>query len=468
MSHFFENGILVHCNECMTNILRNVNEKIPFEIKNFKGNEQESRKESLEFIISTLYKQCDYKKSYESRRNTVMRFLLSHGQFKKEEIDTVFEENSYESEDYSDEFYEKLSAKDRREISKRTFSDEPQLIKEVKYKFASSFCDYKEFIGFCVMDIENCKCPDCGKDVTNTPDNVEWNTKDLICPFCFDIQNVFGTKGLVRINGTPMHHGSWSSQRPEFEYSGTDYFFILHKNCPKSRRSDGKGVMVVNGLWADSLEDTQHRIVLGLECLDCGAKNALKPFLLNKFTERNVPLLDINVPRILNIIFNGENEKVEFKPFLTEPPEGYTNNDNQKFKIARAVSSFMNSDGGAVLIGVSDSGDILGLDNEYLSGCKDKVSEELGKNLISRDKFLRKIYQILEEYIDKILLKESMKVSFHDLYGKDICCLRVKKSNKPCYLSNGQHFFIRSSARTLNLKKDEREQYIKYHWILDE
>jgi len=464
MSHFFENGILVHCNECITNILRKVNEKIPFEIKDFKSDEQESRKESLEFIINTLYQQCDSKKSFESRREEVTKSLLNHGQFKKEEIDSVFEENSYESEDYSNEFYEKLSAEDQEEIHKRIFSGEPQLIKEIKYKFASSFCDYKDLIGFCVMDIETYKCPDCGKDVTNTPDNVKWNTKDLICHECSDAQNIFDTKGLVKINDIPMHHGSWEIQEPEFEYSGTDYFFVLHPNCPQSKRPDHKGIMVVNGLWADSSEDTQNRVVLGLECLACGAKNALKPFLLNKFTERNVPLLDINVPRILNIIFNGENEKVEFKPFLTAPPEGYTNNDNQKFKIAKAVSSFMNSDGGTVLIGVSNSGNILGLDNEYLSESRDQVSDMLGKNLVSRDKFLRKLYQILEKYIDKTLLQEYLEVSFHDLYGKDICCVRVKKSNRPCYQSNGQHFFIRSSARTLDLKGDEREEYIKSHF----
>jgi len=54
---------------------------------------------------------------------------------------------------------------------------------------------------------------------------------------------------------------------------------------------------------------------------------------------------------IANIISDGESEKVEFKPSLS-----------QKDRIMESISAFSNNVGGTILIGVSDQGEIMGVD----------------------------------------------------------------------------------------------------------
>jgi len=55
-----------------------------------------------------------------------------------------------------------------------------------------------------------------------------------------------------------------------------------------------------------------------------------------------------DIPRMIS---GGENEQVEFKPSLS-----------QKDKIMESVSAFSNTCGGTILIGVTDTGNVTGLD----------------------------------------------------------------------------------------------------------
>ena len=62
----------------------------------------------------------------------------------------------------------------------------------------------------------------------------------------------------------------------------------------------------------------------------------------------------INQQRIKDLIHNGESQQVEFKHVL--PPSK---------SLAKLISGFANSDGGTIIIGVSDSGEIIGLSSEF-------------------------------------------------------------------------------------------------------
>lgn len=301
MAYYKENNVLVDCDECIVYILRKIQEKSPFEIKNLRDDKHENKKLLLGFIIRTLYRLKEYDKAPNSSRKEVTKSLLEHGQFTGEEIENVFEEYSYESMYYSDEFFEEHPEIDLKQIIEADISglgssssEEYPFPLEKKYNFPLSGCDLTIAFELCPIDIETLHCPDCGMEVTNTPDNVSWGSQDLICPSCSSKKDdIFDITGRI-ISGNPKHHGSWDNQQPEFEYMGTDYFCVLHPNCKESKRSDGKGVMLVNGVWADSTESHKDRVVLSLECIDCGAKNALKPFL----KESKIPLLNIHKAEI--------------------------------------------------------------------------------------------------------------------------------------------------------------------------
>jgi len=58
--------------------------------------------------------------------------------------------------------------------------------------------------------------------------------------------------------------------------------------------------------------------------------------------------MDLNIAKMIS---DGESETVEFKPSLS-----------QKDKIMESISAFSNTVGGTILIGVSDQGEIMGVD----------------------------------------------------------------------------------------------------------
>ena len=456
MPSFKENNVLVQCDECIVNILRKIKHKNPFEIKDFRPTEQESKKLLLEFIIRTLYRLNEPDKAPDQSREKVTNSLVEHGQFSKEEIDDIFEEYSYESQYYSEEFFERHPDIDFEQLIEAEFSglgslspEEYPFPLENKYNFPFSGCDLTIHLGLCPIDIETLSCPDCGMEITNTPNYVDWFTQALICPSCTSKkENEFDTKGNV-ISGNPKHHGSWKTQVPEFEYMGTDYFCILHPNCKKSERADGKGVMLASGIWTDSTERHRDRVVLSLECIYCGAKNALKPYL----KDNKIPMLNIHKAEIIKFLERGEYEKLEFKPYLTTPPEGYELDTNQKYKIAKSIAGFMNSEGGHLLIGVSNTGHVLGLENEY-------SNEEM---ILNRDDFTLKLISMLDKYMPKEVLNKHIVITYHEIFGKDICCIEAKKSKTPFTLNNGE-FFIRFFASTPLLNKTRKQEYIKLHW----
>jgi hypothetical protein len=460
LTNYKENGVLVYCDECIVNILRKVNEKTEFEIRDIQNDLLKSRKEVLEFIISVMYYNSDYTRTPRACRTEITNLLRDHGQFTEEEINIIFEEKSYkELIYYSEEFIAAHPEIDYRDQIAKMWEnpfDTEKILQEEMYSFSHYSCDYKEERGFCKIQVEEYICPDCGSVVFNTPENIDGNTQSLVCHKC---QNK-NSNGII-ISGNPLHHGSWDSQAPEFEYTGTDYFFILHPNCKESKRLDGKGPMFVNGLWADSSSDSQKRIVLSLECIWCGERNAIKPWLLNKYLpETNIPILDLYEDVVLQKIKGGENHSTEFKPYIENAPVEYENSFSQKEKVIKSVAGFLNSEGGTLFIGVSDSGRILGIEQEYLSSDFDEI---IGNNMLQRDKFGLSLIQILETKIERDFLKRFVNISFYNLYGKDICAIKIQKADRPCYVAQSD-FFVRIFASTRILKDEQKSEYIASKW----
>lgn len=459
MSKSIENDILVYCDECIVDIKKRLKEKNEFKIKNFRDDKKVSHKETLEFIISTLYHANNCLEGPQSCREKITKLLVEHGQFKEDEINEIFDENSYKSTDYSMEFVKNHPKIDFIELAYAewgTLEEKPPVIEETKYNFPFSSCDYKMFIGFCRMKVETLTCSDCGNEVTNTPDNVTIGYEQhLICPICLNKrEDEFDTKGLLK-PGNPTHHGNWETQKPEIIYTGTDYFAVLHPKCKKSTRDDKKGFMIVNGLWADDC----GRIVLSLECVFCGARNALKPFR----KEEGVPLLNESGAKwkcvespILEIIDRDETDKVEFKSSLRWDYTQKKTNRELEYVVARSISGFMNSNGGVLLIGVGDLKEVLGLDKDYST---------LGKGKKNRDGFELQLTEVINNYIGK-KYRNFVKVAFEEAYQMEICYIEIRKSSEPAFLNKNSKrvFAVRSGNRTQSLDVKEATEYIKTHW----
>ncbi|MHB8660950.1 MAG: RNA-binding domain-containing protein [Minisyncoccota bacterium] len=155
------------------------------------------------------------------------------------------------------------------------------------------------------------------------------------------------------------------------------------------------------------------------------------------------------------MIQRGENERVEFKMSIRH---GYENKGVIKpaeYIIAKGISSFMNADGGTLFVGVHDSGEILGIENDYAT-VKNK----------NRDGFLLQLTNIINHHLGKEF-HQYTNATIRKLADKDICVIEVSRSKTPVFLriaGKKEEFFIRSSASSQPMDPREMTEYIRTHF----
>ena len=161
-------------------------------------------------------------------------------------------------------------------------------------------------------------------------------------------------------------------------------------------------------------------------------------------------IVDLPVP---DLIKNGETNTVEFKSSLIWDYKKKQPNKLMGMIVARTISSFMNSNGGIVLIGVDNDKKILGLDND--------LSQLHG----SFDTFELHFTNTINKYLGKIC-RPLIHVKFEKAEDKDIALIVIKKSPRPVYLKyqDKTDFFIRSGNSCQPLDVSEAPDYIKDHW----
>ncbi len=154
------------------------------------------------------------------------------------------------------------------------------------------------------------------------------------------------------------------------------------------------------------------------------------------------------------IIERGEDNYIEFKSSLRWDMNRNTTNSDLKKEIAKAMSAFMNTEGGRLFIGVNDEGEILGLDNDY---------KTLGTRQ-NKDGFLQKMDQVVENYLGREFF-EYISIKIIKIDDKDVCLVELTNSGKPVYLKlkDKEEFYIRGSASSRPLSLSEANEYIKNH-----
>jgi len=178
-------------------------------------------------------------------------------------------------------------------------------------------------------------------------------------------------------------------------------------------------------------------------------KGILKP-VVQKFIKSNPKLAtkaDLE-EEILELIKNEENEKLEFKSTLRL--NLHTNEIDRKIEYAtlKTITAFLNSNGGTILIGVSDSGEILGIEKDRFEN-NDKLKLHL-TNII-KEKIGNKFLHL----IDYETMKKKEKI---------ILIIKCKKSNQPVFFrptKDEEEFYIRVGPSRIQIKGSELIEYIK-------
>jgi len=154
------------------------------------------------------------------------------------------------------------------------------------------------------------------------------------------------------------------------------------------------------------------------------------------------------------IIKNGENDYVEFKSSLRWDYEQGNVNKLMEQIIAKTLSAFMNAEGGKILIGVKDDGEILGIGKDC-----DTLKNK------NRDGFLLQLTQVINQYLGKEF-NQYINIKIVQIQGKDVSVVDVTNSAMPVFLKNAdkEEFYIRASASSQPMSIREANEYIKTHW----
>jgi len=145
-----------------------------------------------------------------------------------------------------------------------------------------------------------------------------------------------------------------------------------------------------------------------------------------------------------NLIKKGECSQVEFKPSLLFNHKTGKGGISIKGIIAKTICAFLNSNGGFLFIGITNKGEVQGLNFDY--------SLSTAKN--NRDFFQLEFDQMIEHFLS-LSIKSNVSGQFYEYDGKDLYVVTVLPSrHRPIFLNGqeGKEFFVRidSSSRHMS------------------
>jgi hypothetical protein len=169
------------------------------------------------------------------------------------------------------------------------------------------------------------------------------------------------------------------------------------------------------------------------------------------FKNNDTPLTQ---EEIIEIISRGENSELEFKSSTRWDYELNKTNKALLGVIVKTITGMLNANGGSLLIGVKDNGEILGIEKDILT-----LSPP---NLDAYERFL------IDSVKDYIGLEHTnfVKVQFIKIQEKTICEIKIRKAVEPVFMksNSSEEFWVRTGNSTRSLSPRSTYIYITQHW----
>ncbi len=195
--------------------------------------------------------------------------------------------------------------------------------------------------------------------------------------------------------------------------------------------------------------------MVGYSYIKNGKIKIISEFIIKKmnkhpklFGQRNT--LEDSSIEILNLISKGEGSKLEFKSTLrtnlhTKEIDARIEHTNMKTLVA-----FMNSDGGTLLIGVSNEGKVQGLENDRF-----KDNDALNLHFTN----------LLKNYIGSEFLP-FINFELYPIEDRHVLKITCIRSKKPVFLKNkdDEEFYIRNGPSSAKLTGRSLIDYIEHHF----
>jgi DNA-binding response OmpR family regulator len=136
-------------------------------------------------------------------------------------------------------------------------------------------------------------------------------------------------------------------------------------------------------------------------------------------------------PSLAELIKKGESATLEFKQTFQYDGSGKKNED-LRLATFKTLVAFLNSQGGTLLIGVEDKGDIYGLENDF--------SFFLNRQKTPIDLFEQELTNLICDRIGKAFA-QHIAICFEEIEGKQVCGIIVKKAKQKAYYKKDEHIF---------------------------
>ncbi len=156
-----------------------------------------------------------------------------------------------------------------------------------------------------------------------------------------------------------------------------------------------------------------------------------------------------------SLLAAGESQSVEFKSSLRWDLRQEQINKTLEKVILKSIVGLMNAEGGHLIIGVGDDGEILGIEDDLRS---------MGSQG-DADGYQQRIIQMLSDEAGAQFGKH-VQVSFEQREGRTVCWCNVRPSPQPVYVKDGgqKQFFVRVGNTTRPFDAQEAHDYIGMHW----
>ncbi len=218
-------------------------------------------------------------------------------------------------------------------------------------------------------------------------------------------------------------------------------FMDENDNLPKTMQSH-----MINDVDVFGINSDDYLVFLDKrsEAIFAALKNRIE--LKNNHMDEDLELKEL--------ILIGESDTLEFKSTMRFDLRENIVNKKLEYVICKTISAFLNSEGGILLIGVDDNGNILGIEKDI---------ESLSKKDI--DGFELHIRSTINKYLGSYFEKH-LKISFPLLDEKTICKIKILKSGKPVFANfeGIDSFFVRNGNSSIPKNREEQSEYEKLHW----
>jgi hypothetical protein len=168
--------------------------------------------------------------------------------------------------------------------------------------------------------------------------------------------------------------------------------------------------------------------------------------------------------KIRSLIREGESKQLEFKETLSlnvKKPESIqmVQDSVMEDMVFKTIAAFLNSNGGTLLIGVHDSGDIMGVEKELLTLNQYKQYKTIENK---KDRLLLHFKDLLKERIGEQFypfIEHSLVPVVDKGETKHVLMVECQSSNDPCYLDD-KCFYVRTNPATDQLEGNKMAQYL--------